>query len=268
MYILLDIGGTNTRVASSIDKQTIKNVKIFKTNPNYKEALKHIELNISAILEGHKIEAIMVGVAAIFDRTKTKIINATNLPGWINVEIKKDLSEMFQTNEVYLENDTALAALYEASKEEHFQDQIIGYLRVGTGVGGARIVNGQIDKNSYGFEPGQQIIDYPNDISLEDLVGGKSIEKRYGFKAEEIDEKDFWNNLAKVLSIGVYNSILYWSCDLIILGGAVVQKIPMDRIEHQLMNVMKVFPIYSELKKATHDDLSGIKGGIVYLNQL
>ena len=84
-----------------------------------------------------------------------------------------------------------------------------------------RFVNGEIDKNRFGFEPGHQIIDIENNNpkSLEDLVSGTALEKRTGQKPYEVTDPKIWDELAHQLSYGLYNTILHWSPDAVVLGG-------------------------------------------------
>jgi predicted NBD/HSP70 family sugar kinase len=46
---------------------------------------------------------------------------------------------------------------------------------VSTGVGGAKIEDGKIDKHAIGFEPGKQIMDVNTKKTLEDIISGKAL---------------------------------------------------------------------------------------------
>ena len=87
------------------------------------------------------------------------LVNAPHLPGWI----RKPFSERLKAElacPVFLENDSAIVALGEAHHGAGKGDDIMAYLTVSTGMGGARIVHGAIDVNVFGFEPGHQYIDF------------------------------------------------------------------------------------------------------------
>ena len=56
MYILLDIGGTNTRIAASKDLETFGEPAIFSTPQKYDEALRAIAEHARGVAGAEKIE--------------------------------------------------------------------------------------------------------------------------------------------------------------------------------------------------------------------
>src|SRR4051812_20130623 len=143
------------------------------------------------------------GVPGPLNSEKSMLVNAPHLRGWIN----KPLGQKFKLIAdcpVYFENDTALAALGESAKGAGHGYRIVAYIAIGTGVGGCRVINGQIDANSIGFEPGHMIVSPGK--TLEDVISGTSINQRYeGKKSGEVTDPNFWHEFEEYLVIGLNN---------------------------------------------------------------
>jgi predicted NBD/HSP70 family sugar kinase len=211
MYILFDIGGTKTRVASSKDLHTLTDVVKFDTPPTYAEGLAIIIKSIKDISKGEAIEAMAGGIRGPLNHEKTGIVSEVKLCDWVGRNITADISREFNNAPVYLENDTAIVGLGEVVFGAGKGYEIVAYHTVSTGVGGARFVHGEIDVSSVGFEPGHQIIDVDNTVlepgvlpTLENFVSGTALEKRRGVKPYEISQDDHvWDTLALYLATGL-----------------------------------------------------------------
>ena len=124
--------------------------------------------------------------------------------------------------DVYVENDAALAALGEANPGAGSGGKIVAYYTVSTGIGGARVIDGRIDKRTVGFEPGKQIINNGNLQSVEQFVSGHNIEERYGTKPTGIVNTPLWKKAAEDLAIAAFNSVTHWSPDIFVFGGPLI----------------------------------------------
>lgn len=273
MYILFDIGGTKTRVVATDREKFISEPVIVSTPKNFEEGIDTIKNIINNLANGGQIEAIIGGIAGPINSEKTSLANSPNLSGWVGKNIKEALSSAYNVP-VFLENDSALVALGEAHFGAGKGFPIVVYLTISTGVGGARIVDGVIDRSSMGFEPGHQLID-PNKTmcpdcdgngDLESLVSGTSVEKRFGKKPYEIHDSAVWDQLAKFLAYGIHNTILHWSPDVIVLGGSMTKEvgIPIEGVRKHLEEYMKIFPKIPELKKSELEDFGGLYGALAY----
>jgi predicted NBD/HSP70 family sugar kinase len=186
--------------------------------------------------------------------------------------------------ETYIENDTAMVGLGEAAYGAGKDFDIVAYLTISTGVGGARIVGRRIDANVFGFEPGHQIIDadgtmcpdcraFEDDRGLGHLeahISGSAIEKRFGKHPSEIDDEKVWDDLARYLAYGLNNTIVHWSPEVVVLGGGMMKStgIKIERIDHYLEDILKIFPERPLLKLAELGDVGGLFGGLSYIKQL
>ena len=116
-------------------------------------------------------------------------------------------------------------------------------------------MNGMPDVSRYGFEPGHQIISMDGEkFSLEQLVSGTAIEKRYGKRAEDIDDPAVWERVAADLAVGLNNTLVHWSPDIIVLGGAVMKKIPLDVLREKVKETVYIFPEIPRIEKAILDE--------------
>lgn len=227
-YVLFDIGGTNTRVAITDDLQKYTEALTFKTPGTFKEGMKAIA-DAVARLTDEEIRGMAGGVRGILNAERTELAYDTALSGWIDEPLVAELRKRFKC-EVRIENDAALAGLGEAHFGAGRGHAIVAYHTVSTGVGGAKIENGTIDGYHVGFEPGHQILDIDRTIlgediapTLENLVSGSAVEARTGSKPYDIPQEDaIWDQLAEYLAHGLRNTVLYWSPDVIVLGGSMV----------------------------------------------
>jgi predicted NBD/HSP70 family sugar kinase len=265
MYLLLDVGGTKIRIASS-DGQSLDKEEILETPQYYLSAIKLIKDTLAKSYKSKKFTAAVMGLPGPMDPKKTMLINATNIADWNNQPIKNTLQDLINAP-VFLENDAALVGLGEAMHGAGVGKRIVSYLTISTGVGGSRIVNGKIDENSLGFEPGAQII-APEGVKLDGLISGNALEKFHGKKSEDIDDPEVWDKVAKVLSIGINNTLVFWSPDIVVLGGSVSKSINIDSVRKYTKETVKIFPKIPPITKAKLGDLGGLYGGMAYLNQI
>jgi predicted NBD/HSP70 family sugar kinase len=208
---------------------------------------------------------------------KTGIENDSVLKKWAGFSIVAALKKKYDVP-VYIENDAAIAGVGEAVFGAGKDLEIVAYHTVSTGVGGAKIVDGDIDEASIGFEPGHQILDIDRTIlgedsspTLENLVSGTAVAQRFGVKAYEIPQSDIiWDELAEYLGQGLRNTILYWSPDVIVLGGSMIigdPKIPIDTIRKYVVEALDGFVAAPMVAEAELGDEAGLYGGMAILKK-
>jgi predicted NBD/HSP70 family sugar kinase len=275
MHILFDIGGTKTRIASTTNKENFNDPVVFDTPSLYEDGLSIIKEKILLLSRGQRVETIVGGIAGPWSRKREILIASPNLSDWIEKPLKSDLEESFKTN-VFIENDAAMVGLGEATTGAGKGFGIVVYITVSTGVGGARIVEGKIDEKIIGFEPGHQIVDMDKTFvpdapgtDLESMIGGRWVEARIGKKPHEIEDSEFWEKTARILAVGLNNTIVHWSPDVVVLGGSMMNKIgvPLDRVEAHLRQMIKIYPDLPPLRKSELGDLGGLYGALAYLNK-
>lgn len=277
-YIIFDIGGTKTRIALSTDLKTIEKEIDFKTpTGSFTEGMKKMTATIESLIGTHKLRGIAGGVRGVLTEDKTGVHNDSALNKWAGKSIKDALQKTFNVP-IFLENDTAIAGIGEAVFGAGKGLEIVAYHTISTGVGGAKIENGEIDSASTGFEPGHQILDIDRTIlgeditpTLENLVSGTAIENRFGMKPYEIPQSDvLWDELAEYLAQGLRNTILYWSPDAIILGGSMIigdPKIEIDTIRKYTVAALDGFVPAPLIVEAKLGDKAGLYGAMAILSR-
>lgn len=265
------------RVAISEDGKSVGEVKKFNTPDKFEEVFKYF-----SEYKEYSFEAVAGGIAAIFDRDRSTVLRAPNLPGWEGKQVMAEFQDYFGSK-VYLENDANLAGLGEAGLGAGRDYRIVVYITVSTGIGGARIVDKKIDAYTWGFEPGHQIIDadvtiWPESKNFDPesltpgsnsgYISGAALASRYGLPASGIKDPAVWNEVEKLLAVSLYNTTLHWSPEIIILGGGMILEdaISVERTQEHLKSLMKIFPEIPEIRKAELGDTSALHGALILLN--
>lgn len=258
MNILFDIGGTKMRVAAAGDNGILGEPRVMETPKNFDQAVSELAAAANDICQGQKIEAAFGGIRA-YDKLNNTMRSHPNFPLWSGARIKDSLADSLTPN-IYIENDSALAALGEALYGAGKGYRIVAYLTVSTGVGGAKVIDGEIEESNYGFEPGHQIID--NLHTLENLISGEAVGKKYGRPPKEIGDEHIWEELAKWLAIGLNNTIVHWTPDIVILGGSMMNEvgISIKKVKNYLKEMLNIYPNTPEIAHSSLDDMSGLYG--------
>lgn len=240
---------------------------------DFQEGMKTFQTIANNLLKGEKIEKVAGGVRAL-DKTKTTLLDHPHFPLWVNEPLKESLEKILNTP-VHLENDAAMAALGEASVGAGKDYRVVAFITISTGVGGAKVVDKIIEPTAQGFEPGNMIIDADgsfNSVSgigfLESYISGTALEEKHSLKPSEIEDPEIWEEAARILAYGLNNITVLWSPEVIVLGGSVMEKIPLSRVELYLKNTLKIFPAPPLLVKASLGDQAGLYGALAYLKQL
>ncbi len=220
--LVFDIGGTQMRIAVSPDGRRLGRARHFRT-PRTWTAARKVFSDFSRTHLATRVTKIIGGIPGVLDAAHAMLRVAPCLPRWVGAPIRRDLAAIFSAP-VRLENDCVLGALGEARRGAGKGSGIVAYLAIGTGVGGARIVGGRIDRHATGFEPGHQIV--AGNKTLSDLVAGDIIARRQRRPTEAITAKKVWRKLGPALAVGIRNTVMLWSPDIVVLGGTVIYSQP------------------------------------------
>lgn len=225
--LLLDIGGTKTRLAVT-DGHTIGRTLTRVTAKDFKRSMKNISAAAKRI-NAKKLTGVVAGLPGGLNPWGQALTAAPNLKRWIGQPIRAEFERMFRTKQIVLENDANLAALGEALFGAGRGYQIVAYLGIGTGVGGARIIEGRIDRGRKNYSPGHQVVDITSKAKcncglrgdLESLISGTGLARQYG-KSSRALPASVWKKSARYLGAGLNNVTTMWAPDMIVLGGSVM----------------------------------------------
>jgi len=259
MHLLVNIGGTKIKIGLSKNLKKIEKIEIYETPESYFYFLDFLKNKFSHI----NLSSATFGFPGVFERNKEKLKYAPNLKDYENKKIKSDLERILKCP-IFLENDCALEGLGEAYFGKGKNFNIFSYLALGTGVGGVRIVNKEIDKKTFGFEPGHILFLIDKKIfEFEEIFSGKALEKIFNKKAEEIKNEKFWKFYSEILSIFLVNAFLFWSPEAIILNGSLIKKIDKKILKRKFVDFLpfktQVKILFSNLKEK-----AGLYGALIY----
>ena len=256
--LVIEVGGTWTRIGRAVGGRLVAGQKLPTARP-WSAARKVLVGATGELFLGHKVQEVVMGLPGVLDQKQTKLQRAPNLPDWQQQPIKQDMRRIYRAP-VTLVNDAVLGAVGEAQHGAGKGAAIVGYLSVGTGIGGARVVHGAIDRYTVGFEPGHQIIDQGR--TLEELIGGRTLEHRFGTDWSSLTA-DNWHWIEQWLAIGLVNITNLWSPNRIVLGGSVVQRgrISMVRLRTLLRRWLRTISEPPAVVKASLGDQAGLWGG-------
>lgn len=274
MFLVFDIGGTNMRLAVSEDGTTISEPVVCKTNPNsFEDSMQSFTDAARSLVGDTQVQGIAGGIPGPMNDDKSVIITAPNMPDWQGKPIKEYLSSTFNAP-VFLENDTVVIGMGEATAGAGKGEDIVVYMTVSTGVGGARIENGMPSKNALGFEPGHQVIDINGPTCgcggtghLEAFISGANIKRQLGVDGEHIQDEAVWDKAAYHLALGLNNVMVFWSPDTIVLGGSVMKSIDIEKVRAYAQEVVHIYPTIPPIQKAALGESGGLIGSLAYLTK-
>jgi glucokinase len=253
----IDIGGTSMK-AILFDGEKIISDYLLATP---KDNLDHFLIMLYALIEPLikkaredkiKIKGIGLGIAGIIDIKGEKIIKSPNIAILNGVGLA-GLLEKKTGLTVKTDNDTNCFLRGEikvgAGKK---YDNVYGII-VGTGIGGAWWVNGEIYQGSHrgAGEPGRMIIDLDNDIELEKAYQKLSQNNpanlaEEAYRGDNLAEKSY-EEIGHCLGIAFSNIINLIDPEIFIVGGSVIES--SDLFFSKIKKTIRAFAMHPETKK-------------------
>lgn len=264
MYILIDVGGTKTRVTLTEHREAFVAPIVFETPQDFNEWLVALKEAATPLHNGRKISGVVVGVPGTFTHDG-KILSTPNLKEWNGIAIREELEKLFSCVAV-IENDAALVGLGEAVYGAGKGHTIVAYVTISTGVGGVRIVDGKIDRSTFGFEIGHTVIDHGHDV--ESLISGGALEKRFGKPSHEVHDVALWEKVNHYAGVFGANTIMYWSPSIIIYGGPVMNDLHIEVIEKEATALLTMYEKIPTFVRGTLKDFGGLYGALARSKEL
>ncbi|MBE9224298.1 ROK family protein [Phormidium sp. LEGE 05292] len=235
----IDLGGTAIKIGQfREDGICLKSLTVPTPQPATPEAVIKAMVEAIAALGIKEAKAIGVGTPGPTDAAGKIAKIAINLVGWKDIPLA-ELLESKTGLPTILANDANCAALGEAwlGAGRHFRNLIL--LTLGTGVGGAIILDGKLFIGHQGaagelglitLNPEGPKCNSGNHGSLEQYVSVQAIRRLTGLEplelgelAEKGDRKalEFWQSYGKYLGVGLANLIYVLTPEAIVIGGGV-----------------------------------------------
>ena len=241
-YICIDIGGTSIKHGVIGEDAVFLTVGEMPTEamkyggPGILEKAKKIT---AEYLKDYPAEGICISTAGMVDCEQGKITYAAPLiPNYTGTEIKKELEEHFHIP-CEVENDVNCAGLAEAMAGAARGSKISVCLTVGTGIGGAVIIDGQVFHGfsgsacevGYMHLPGGAFQDMgASSILVKKVAAYKQIEPetingKYVFQQAKQGDSDCITairEMADVLGMGIANICYVLNPEVVVLGGGIM----------------------------------------------
>lgn len=266
--IVFDIGGTKLRVAA-VRGGELDEIHVVDTPQEPGEGLETLARLARESSQGDTISELVGDFSGVYQGTV--VCKFPNLPKWDKTDIGVRLQSLLNAPTT-LFNDAELVALgeYFYGYPAAYHSKAMAYITVSTGVGGALIVDGQVDRDGkYNYEIGHQLV---RGKELEAQVSGTAVKTKYGVEPKDFNNPEALHEMAEILAEGIYNTVLAWSPDTIVLGGSMIvgesNTIPVDRVENRLNElVTTIYPHAPRIEKAKLSKLGGLYGGMAFLNE-
>ncbi|WGV27038.1 ROK family protein [Halotia branconii] len=236
----IDVGGTAIKLGRfNQDGICLQSLMVATPQPSTPEAVLAVMVDAIAVVDpDNQTIAIGVGTPGPADATGRIAKIAINLPKWHDVPLA-DWLEAKIGKPTVIANDANCAGLGEAwlGAGRGWQNFIL--LTLGTGVGGAIIMNGQLftghqaaagELGLISFNPNGPMCKSGNQGSLEQYASATAIYRRTGKEPAELgalaqagdaDSLKFWQEYGRELGIGLTSLIYILTPQAIIIGGGV-----------------------------------------------
>lgn len=236
----IDLGCTAIKMGRFLEDGTcLESLTIPTPKPSPSESvIMAIASKVQELNRDKKCIALGVGMPGPTDRDGRIAKVVINLDGWKNVPLAEEL-EIATGIKTILANDSNCAGLGEAwlGAGKNYQNSIL--LTLGTGVGGAVILNGQLFTGHLGaagelglitLNPDGPSCNSGNRGSLEQYVSATAIIRQTGKQPAELgklaqygdaEALKFWEDYGRNLGAGLATSVYILTPEVIIIGGGV-----------------------------------------------
>jgi len=238
-----DVGGTAVKWIAGTDPATPEFSGEIPTNPNDIETTFQLLADSVRAETDCTIDLFGLACAGVIDSSTSLLCGSPNLPGWQGKNLKQFAENVFPGAAVTITNDVNAALVGEWMFGAGRGYKNLAMLALGTGVGGALIIDGQLVTGSHNSagEFGHMIIERDglecacgNKGCLEAYTGSRGIVQRSNTeltvsdlfkKAESGNQEaiDLFRETGEYLAIGVGNLINTIDPDLVIIGGGVAR---------------------------------------------
>jgi glucokinase len=281
MYIAIDLGGTNTRIASSVDLKSISCVVKFPTSQNFDIELGMISSGLATVTtknftKDYNIRAVAMGVPGVVDFATNKFVKMPHYQNLTGKSVASLLPPSLKNVNMVSVNDAALAGYAEALQGAGSKYKSVAYITLSTGVGGVLIKNKSASSLFSHFEPGHIIIAEDGRVNtgcgqrgcFEAYASGTSFKQIYGVAPENCNDTRIWAKYAKHLADGLVTVATLWQPDVIVLGGKLATKMPLF-YKPLIAEMQKQSFVYlPDVVQSKFGDDSGLLGGFLLLDTL
>lgn len=282
-YIAIDIGGT--KVKCCILSETGEVNEILNVDTPQGATGKEVIVFLKKLIEGlwhEKIAGIGISTLGIVDEDQGIVVGAcNNFPGLLKVRLKQELAQCFQRPVVVM-NDVNAAALGEAFFGAGKALNCFYCLTLGTGIGGALVVNKKVFRGAHGMAGEAGYLWNGRQPSYEQLASVKAFLEAVYEKDEPISGVEIFDSIIngetkyrtqfkqwiEYVAAGIKDIIYIIDPGVFIIGGGVSErgKFLTDCIQESLDNqLMPEFKSKSKVIPAERFNTANLLGSITAL---
>lgn len=184
VYLGIDIGGTKIAAGLVTDTGQVLRQSRRPTPLTGGMAILEAALGLAQQYRGEPIAAIGIGTGGQVNADLGVIVSATDLlPGWAGTDVKAAFEAAFGVP-CFVDNDVNALAVGEGCFGAGRNLRTVAYLALGTGVGGALLLNGRLHHGAHwtGAEFGHLLLTMEESAprrTLEDFAGGPGLIRTY-----------------------------------------------------------------------------------------
>nr|WP_144927447.1 ROK family protein [Paenibacillus bovis] len=284
-----DIGGTYIKfgvISSSGGIFTTGKVATPKENAAI-QIPEIIAQQVALMRQKYEIQNIGISACGLIDHERGEVLFSANIKDYSGLQLARIVKE--KTNlHVSVENDVRCACLGEVWLGAAQGKQDVVLLTLGTGIGGAVVINGQLMRGA-GYLAGElghmsivhdgescpcgfsgcleryastgALVRHYTRISGNDSANGKEIMDLV--KKQDPHAKEAYDRFLNYLSTGLVNITHLYNPDVIIIGGGITAQGKsllediQEKYQHKVMDVYKVFTEITLAKLRNHAALYG-----------
>jgi predicted NBD/HSP70 family sugar kinase len=228
MFVAIDLGGTNTRIALFQNKAVSEYTLLarFKTHSGYEERLAHIESAMDGI-DKSTVAGIGLAIGVQLTPDGRTVDASFTMPNYVGKAVVPDLVARLDFP-VVAANDLICGAIAEYHYGSLGDWDLVAYLTVSTGTGAGIYLRSGDTAVAYLAQIGHHILDPAGRLCscgqvgcLQTFSGAQEIKKRAGRRAADIDDDLFWDDVAKHLAVGIVNLARISRVQVVCVGGGI-----------------------------------------------
>ena len=254
MYIAVDVGGTNMRIAlvDLAGEGRVVSQSAHRVLQDYATGIEQMMACIQEMAHNQPVEGIGACFPGIID-ADDRVTTANNLPDWAMKPIKPALEQRFGLP-VKLLHDAQGAAIGEALYGAGRGSDRFLYFIWGTGIGAADVK--RVDAKRYfmfSFENGHHIMEWEGKVCNcgqrgcpEAHLGGDMLGEFFGRPIREVPDDDpRWDEVAQKAAQLVLNTLIFHPVELFVFNGGVINNRPflLERIRPIMQQRLELFPM-------------------------
>jgi glucokinase len=227
MYVVVDLGGTNTRIARFADLDTTAFTVLdqFPTGSDYERHLDRIASSVAG--SGEPVAGIGFAVGVQLTHDGLSIDKTYTMPNFAQRPIVRDLAERTGVR-VRAANDNVCGVIGESTRGVLQPFERAAYMTVSTGTGaGIRLGHPPLAL-AYLAQVGHHIINHDGARCtcgqvgcVQAITGGQEFVRRYGKPAAEITDEAVWQEVTDVLAVAIVNLSRMTRVEAVCVSGGI-----------------------------------------------